>query len=236
MKKILLMGALGVFALGMQAQSFSDLYKVTFNGQPVEDGQTIVISDADYDEEWGDYSYEAVVYVENKENEIRALKGGLYTVEPEGYDDFVSQFGKISFCYANSPVIGGQCIMRHPGAMANVIAEGLVNVGAAGWTDPMYGEPFCWQIHVTEVADADLVGKVSLELKAYDGDINNAEALEESMTIYIQFGGEDNSVDTLNAASGAAEYFSLDGRRLQGPTTGLYIVKENGKVSKKLAL
>lgn len=233
MKKLLLLGALGAMTLGMQAQEFTDLYKVTCNGNEVSDGETIIINEAEYDEEWGDYSFNPRVYVESRDGEARAMRGGLYATDPNTVAAF-KQYGSVQFCFESSPELGGQCLM-YTGPLQNVFAEGLVNVGAAGWVDPLLNQPFNWNIHCTEVEDANEIAVLAIVMNAYDGTVkNNPEAREESMTIYLSLGKDQSSVNTLGADKAPAQYFSIDGRKLDGPIIGLYIVKENGKVSKKI--
>lgn len=237
MKKILLFGALGAMALGAQAESFTDLYKVTFEGKEVSNGETLYIDKAEYDEDFGDWSFDEVsIVVESRGSENRAVHGAFFSESPSTTSAFKSEFGSLTVCYACSPEIGGQCLMYN-GPLTNVFAETTVNVGPLGWVDSGFGPQtgFQWQIHCVEVLDANKVAVAKLVMTACDGTVNNATQRTETMEVFLSFGVNQNSVEGIAAANnGKAEYYGIDGSKLDGPVKGLYIVRENGKVSKKI--
>lgn len=238
MKKILLFGALGAMAFGAQAETFTDLYKVTFEGKEVKNGETLHINKAEYDDEWEDWTFDEVkIVVESTGSENRAMYGALYSENPATTADFKNEYGDISLCFASSPLIGGQCV-AYSGPITNLFAETIVNVGPAGWIDDSpFGTQtgFQWQLHCSGVLDSKKEAVAKLVMTACDGLASNAVKRSETMEVFLNFCIEGNSVESIAAAgNGVAEYYGIDGRRLEGPVKGLYIVKENGKVSKKI--
>lgn len=252
MKKVLLLCVLGALCSGVQAASFSDLYKVTYNGQTLTDGQTLVITDntfesyEDYGDEYDYWSFAHVnITVEGTGTEDRALYGELSTISPATRDAFVASGASGSLCYANSPVLGGTCSMA--GNAANSLGATYVNVGPLGWVDNSgfgSGKAFEWQIHYSVEGlkgqvEASTPRELKLVMTACDGVCTtsqvNATMLPETFTVNIYYTSDEASVPTIGtAAKGHARYYSIDGRELQGPSKGLYIEQLDGKSLKKI--
>lgn len=229
------MGAFGAAFLAMQASGFSDLYKVTYNGEVLADGSTIIVNHAELDDYYGEWAYDNVdIHVESTGSETQLLKGALYTVSPATVSELREEAAS-SMCFVNSPGLGGNCLMAN-GTDETCLGDGFVYVGAAGWvSDDPFGEPgpFYWDIHFDEVTDPAKVFEVKMVLTAAQGTIKDPTLLPQTMTVTIKYGTELASVEALGVEKrGAKEYFSLDGRRLDGAVKGLYLVRENGRTRK----
>ncbi|MBD5289361.1 MAG: hypothetical protein HDS26_01595 [Bacteroides sp.] len=244
MKKLLLFGALGAMALGMQAQSFGDYFKVVYNGQEVENGGTIVVSEGtitDWNAEDGilpgdpDYNEDDIyldmadvyIHVENKENETRCVQVGYYYSEPTKAD-WPRGLGSAQFCYENAVGRPGNCL----GIEFPMVALNAPEAGAAA--------PLEWHCTRGDIKQAYYGTETTLRIymQACEGDAqSDYEPIDDAdFTMYIKYSYGEGSVSELTHSNAAAEYYTLDGRRLtQAPAAGLYIERRGGKVTKRLA-
>lgn len=239
MKKLFLLGAIAMMAAGAQAQDFTDLFKVTYNGQELKDGDEIVVNKCEFEDwgGWGEYAFEEVnINVESLTGETTPIFGKLsYSVPTQ---DVMKadrpRWGSIQFCYQNAVNQPGNCLSSMtPG----VNGEGYVNIPVEGTTPA-----FVWQLHRDgiEELNRDDVSEFELFMVACEGDASVPNGVEEGdayMVITLKYGANLASVSDLNAAAdGKVEYYSLDGRKLNAPAAnGIYLKKANGKVSKHIA-
>lgn len=252
MKKTLLFCALGA-ALAANAQSFSDFYKVSYNGQTVADGQTITLSQFTYDEYEEDgvtcrsWSFPSVkVFVESTGTENRAIVASLNPDASTSKEELSADGVSSSLCFSCSPIVGGTCLPATPGNFG----YGAANAGPLGWIDDSpfgMGTAFFWDIHFSiedydGTANAATPKKLDLVMTACDGSIEsgnyggmeyNYTELPQTMTIHLIFTTDDSSVATLAEGSAATRYFSLDGRELTAPE-GLCIEMRDGKAIKRI--
>lgn len=99
---------------------------------------------------------------------------------------------------------------------------GSINYGAAGTVT--VDEELFWNYNDNNsVLDEDFTGTITIVLP---------EVAKDELSVY--FKTDDPGSVGIVAAEGAAEYFNLQGVRVAQPENGLYIVRQNGKVSKQV--
>lgn len=239
MKKILLGLALIVPALAANAQSFTEFFKVTYDGRELPNGSTVYITPAENPQNppaEGKVSYEPHIYVINLEEDPRQIDGSFFFVNPTiGYyeehsGDADYPYGFPSCCFAGGLSVdlttpAASCLPAKPGVDAG---SGTVIVPEAG------KDTFNWQIHL-EDADPETTTEMKLTLYAQDGYGTLGEELSEAYDLTLVFSKKGTGVEDITLDPNApAEYYDLQGRRIANPAKGLYIVRHNGKVSKTI--
>ncbi len=225
MKKLLLCAAIAAASMSANAASFSDYFNVTYEGQPVSDGQTITINTywdpivKDYpelgdDPDW-DYTYqsEAKIIVNNKSNETHDFVAVLARTEPAISGEFPS---------IGSPLGWGQIC-------AGVNCYTIINDVCTTPTNSIKpNETYELDIHQNEIK---VLTPVTFSLK-----LNTPNA--DECVVYFKFTHEQDitlAVDGIEADSALEEYFNLQGVKVANPEKGnIYIVRKGSKVSKRL--
>ena len=167
-------------------------------------------------------NYEPKIQVISKENDSRAIFGQLgYTGKPSKAEQQAdpTKWGGPSLCYEGADAYdgypSGSCLPEK----TTDAGSGFVWVPAAG-TDT-----FKWDVHVFYV-DVNTVSTYRLTMVAMNGEPgSDLEETDAVFTVDITFAKDASGVDPIEdetAASGV--YYDLQGRRVENPVKGLYIV------------
>lgn len=227
MKKTLLSVALGLACAGTMAAN--DYYTMTYEGKTLENGETITITSPSVEEgDKGNYSIDITVNI---------LKG----------DEETPTFIEASFDYANPDADnkGAVQFCSNPGSCYPPLFTLPGNLGYMrcnqdfGWWS---GDAYQYMIHINEVPQSKTLDQTYvLWNAAYTGEeINVAgdygfDKLDGTdMKIYIRVCDPSVlSVDGLEADT-KAEYYTIDGLRVENPENGLVIVKKGDKIFKQI--
>lgn len=223
MKKLLLLSALAVSAMGVNAEGFGDYYKLLYEGQEVTNGQEIVIKDAHYDAEWKEYSYECLLAIENQKDEPGKMFGGMYFTGTPTYQEVSEGMMQTPWTWGMPQICGEQCFGMKP----DYVGEGYYEIlpSSAGLEQS-------WQIHIQSIATDDKVSKYDLFFAACD---ENGERIEDAdISLHLVFGDEGSGVESISVADEAPVFYDLQGRMVANPEKGIYIVKRGAKVAKEL--
>lgn len=117
-----------------------------------------------------------------------------------------------------------------------IISGQAFKIAAASWGAFSYGgvpeiypsedgEILFWDSQVNLTFADDFEGTISF---------NVPEESHADLTVYFIEAGSDGIEDIVAAENGAAEYFNLQGVRVNEPAAGLYLVRKAGKVEKVL--
>lgn len=215
-------------AFGMDAQNFNDSFRVVYNGEEVADGSTIIVNQAEY-QPWDEWEMaEVLIKVENKLDEIGYITASLDEVAPSR-SEFTSDFTKwgiVSLCFNNAATLPGNCLGSFSAAS---YGEGCVDIPAAGSANV-----FEWQIHRTGMENPEVVSEFVLNMDMIT-DLDDKEVIPDTrFSINVKYGTNLSGVHAVGAATAHSEYFSIDGRRLEGPAQGLYIVKTGSQIEKRI--
>lgn len=225
MKKLLLLAALAATYSSAYADAFSDVFTLTYNDQPVANGETIVVDN--YLNEWYDPQYPddpanwaalAQIKATNKSDASTELSF-LMTVESPAEDEFFdkkNKYGSLQVCYkcdADGNCFGGA--NKNRPYISNTI--GKVSPGSYALFD-------------IDQKGFENMDPVTLKFELTFDD--------ESSVVYIKFNHLKDitlGVDDIEAESAPTEYYNLQGVRVSEPQKGnLYIVRSGKKVSKRL--
>ena len=230
MKKLLLLSALALGAMSASAQSFGDYFKVTFEGKEVTNGETITVTTPEYSDEWGD-AWAAHIGVINLENEFRPVYGEAVYVKPATKSELLSEENgaRAQICFSGAHNGLGNCLGN---GNEYQLGSTFVNIPAAGV------DTFEWAVDLNyDMANLKNPVTMKLNMFAANGDGEDQSSCEiidgTEFTVTIVFGDE-GGVDAIGTENGAAEYFNLQGVRVANPEKGLYIVKQGGKVTKRV--
>lgn len=226
MKKLLLLAALAASFTSAYADAFSDVFTLTYNDQPVANGETIVVDnylntwyDPEYPDDPTNWLAAATIKATNKSTSATELSY-LLTVESPTEDEFFNKknkYGKFQVCHGfeNAP---GEC---SPGATKDhpFISKTIGKIFPGSYAT--------FDIHQEGFENMDPV-TLKFELNFDD----------ESSVVYIKFNHLKDitmGVNDIVAESEPTEYYNLQGVRVSEPQKGnLYIVRSGKKVSKRL--
>ncbi|MDE6648618.1 MAG: hypothetical protein K2K45_01670 [Muribaculaceae bacterium] len=230
MKKLLLLSALAVCGMTASANSFSDVFSLTCDGEPVADGQTITTKYYyDIYAELGgilppEYEAKVDVTATNTTNSEKGLFYRLTRIQPtlEEFPSQGSEIGTFKLCYSipatnnnNCGILRDDQIVPGDGSPLKIpaSAEATLDIDQCGFTN---FTPTTFQLYLETTDDA---GKTL------------------SSTIFINF---KNETDITNAVAGIeaeteAEYYTIQGIRLAQPVKGQpYIERKGSNVTKHL--
>lgn len=224
MKKSLLIAAMGLMSLGAYAD-YAEYYSVSYEGKDVKNGETIVVP-----VKAGESTYEITlgVTVNKGDEEVPTYLSGSMDESYAKGGKFVGgvQFCSDANCYPVAPGFEGNLGYREPNADFDYYA----------------GDEFSYLIHLTDIpADAANINQIySVSMQAFTGEMANAagdysfEQIEgTAYKMYIQFcNSEFASVEGLEVEEGEAEYYNLQGVRIEKPEHGIVIVKKGNDVKK----
>lgn len=226
MKKLLLLAALAASFTSAYADAFSDVFTLSYNDQPVANGETIVIDN--YLNEWYDPQYPddpanwaalAQIKATNKSDSSTELSFILTVESPteDAFFDKKNKYGTLQVCY--TPEIGtGNCF---GGATKNnpYISKSIGKVFPGSYV----------------LFDIDQKGFENMDPVTLKFELNFDD---ESGVVYIKFNHLKDitmGVNDIVAESAPTEYYNLQGVRVSEPQKGnLYIVRSGKKVSKRL--
>lgn len=225
MKKTLLCLALASLSAAAFAQDddalYKEFFKVSYEGQEVNEGDEIVCS------KWDDWSF---MGAGNGQfiGEVTVTNVGFmpvtlrYKEAPTGlpsWEEYISgdsPYGDIRTCFS-----GGNCYPN------DFNAELFLNVKVDLKTSETLD---CEDVFMgTGVADNYMARVQFIIALEEDPDIN--------VSFFMVFTNDPNYTSGINSIAtenGAAEYFNLQGQRISNPDKGLYIVRKNGKTFKQI--
>lgn len=223
MKKLLLLSALAVSAMSVNAEGFGDYYKLLYEGQELTNDQEIVVKNAEYDAEWQEYSYECVIQIVNMKDEAGKMFGGMYFTGTPTYDEVIEGMMQDPWTWGMPQICGEQCF----GMTKDYVGEGSYDIlpSSAGLEQT-------WQIHIQSIATDDKISKYDLFFAACD---ENGERIEDAdISLRLVFGDDGSGVESISVADEAPVFYDLQGRMVANPEKGIYIVKRGAKVAKEL--
>lgn len=233
MKKFLLLAAIATTASVAKADAFSDIFLVTYNGEKIENGQTITVNtyiDLNYeikeiapDLYEPDMQAQAKIKAENISEEPWHLTFTMTRTAP-GLDEFPSSGSELGFfqlCYEFS--------------------NG--NANCIGIIDDKVTAPDNFNDVDTEeyvIMDVDQRGFTSLTPVTFKLELNIEEGGEiiegGSMELYVNFTHESDisaAVDGIISDNCDAVYYNLQGVKVSNPREGeIYIVRKGQKCEK----
>lgn len=225
MKKSLLFAAFALAAATASAD-YTEYFTVSYHGEPVANGATIVVSQPEREENgMMDYLPHINVEFTNLDAEEPTWFGGSYWYDTPGRDECI---GTASICS------NANC---YP---ANANPD---NIGELEALDILLGDDaFEWQPHLEKVpADKKFTQTYRLTMCVKEeniintaGDVEYLPIEGSEFTMYIKYTNEGNAIGEIDVETAAPEYFNLQGVKVAEPENGLYIVKRGAKVSKEM--
>lgn len=231
MKKFLLSAALVAVCASASAEDFSNLFKITYNGETIENGQTvtdgyyydpIVMSNPEFAGmfENPDFESKAEIFATNISEEPQKLEFRLQYVTPT-VDEFDANnaLGRPSLCF-NSENGEANCL-PNPFEFNSEMPQNAVSA-----------EEYM-RMDVDHVAFTDLTPvTVKLEMRVMDDDKEIANAY-----IFVNFTNKTDitmAVDGIQAES-SSEFYTIQGMRVAEPQKGqIYIERKGSKISKRV--
>lgn len=236
MKKFILLAAIAASFTSMKAESFSDFFKLSWNGETIENGQTITVKDyEDPNHEIGSmipgyvpsYNAAARIIAENVNEEPWLLEFKLSRTAPslEDYPVMGSEIGSYQLCFSYLNEEGKE-------ETGNCLAPSDENVLVSG-SQVKEIDP-----ETSLIMDIDQMQFTSLTPVSFRLDLYVTEGGETveggTATIYIDMTHEIDlgSVNTIVTDS-SSEYYTIQGLRVSEPVKGnIYIVRKGSSVSK----
>ena len=212
MKKLLLLGC-ALLGIGSASAAFNDFFTVTYEGEPVEDGQTIIcntlLDGLDFED-----NYSADVEFMSLEGDQLLLISVNPDIEDPAYDG--DAWGLPQVCEGGNE---GNCYSGQEYYFAEISDS----------------TPYIWMIEATGVELGANPVYIVNAMVAY-GDQEDYEIDPESvMTFKIKYDKNDAAVEGIAADSNEAPvYYNLLGKRVNNPSNGVFIVKQGKKVTKQL--
>ncbi|MDE6217974.1 MAG: hypothetical protein K2F64_03135 [Muribaculaceae bacterium] len=220
MKKSLLLASMALSSFALFAQNYeggSEIMTVTFNGVEVQNGGSIVCNEfeSDVDGDRTYITYDAKVFVTNKTTAPLDIAVTMLAVNPSyttisGNPDL---YGMPQICSPSG------CL---PSTMGN-FGAGRVSMG----TD----SAFEWDLHCYDAAPE---GTATYRVQMIN--IVNDDLLTDPQFYFdITFTTEDSAVDAVEIDENLPmEYYDLQGRRVENPAKGLYIIRQGNKSAKRI--
>ncbi|MDE7159788.1 MAG: hypothetical protein K2O24_02940 [Muribaculaceae bacterium] len=228
MKKLLLLSALALGMATAQADDFSNYFKVSMDGQEVENGATIYVpggfEEWDENHEFGVY-YAGHLHVTGVQPEVRPLYTQMTYDTPSGaeFKSDMNYWGTMQLCFQGGADNPGNCLTGND----YFVGSGTFNVPGSD------KDTFVWIIDLNAASpEADVTAK--LTMIACNGDANGdwEEIDGAEFNATIVFTQKENAVEGIMAENGETEYYTLQGVRVANPDKGIYLVKKGAKVTK----
>lgn len=231
MKKFLLGAALVAVCASASAEDFSNLFKITYKGETIENGQTVTDSYyydpilVDYPElagdDWnGDYESKAEIFATNISDEPQRLEFRLQYVTPT-VDEFNanSALGYPSLCFYSES--GEANCLPNPYDFSSEMPQNAVSA-----------EEYM-RMDVDHMSFTDLTPvTVKLEMRVMDEGKEIANAY-----IFVNFTNKTDitmAVEGIQAES-SSEFYTIQGMRVAEPQKGqIYIERKGSKISKRI--
>lgn len=237
MKKLLLLSAMAIGLASANAATFSDLYNVTYEGQPVQNGQYIYVDHFDKVSGWFDAD---VTFT---------LKGSHSSAELTWYADYTGDpsyamqsadpeaWGIPSVCYSAGSA-GENCQPNE---------APIISTKTLATTDPIIiqfhvlsevMEPFGPDFNPsdpTTYPDYMAPANTSHYIITYSAKVDGAAA-SDSFTIHYVM-GQEASVIGVTVDDAQAVYYDLQGRKVASPAKGQLVIEvKGGKSTKKIMM
>lgn len=226
MKKFLLLSALAISAMSVNAESFGDHFKLLYEGKEVTNGQELVITECVDNTEFGEgYAYECNLDIVNMKDEPAKMFGAMEWTGTPTYEDVVDGMkNNYPYTWGMPMFCAEQCF-----AFSQISAgEGYFDVVASS-----LGLNQFWTIHLNTIASKETVSKYKLFFAACDENGDRIEDAELELSLVI--GGDNGSgVESISVSDEAPVYYDLQGRKVVNPEKGIYLVKRGAKVAKEL--
>lgn len=229
MKKSLLLATMAVSTLSLSAQNLtggSELFSLTYKGENVENGGKIIcstpIDNYSYDGlDFCDFDVEAIMT--NKTGEDKNLYATLTALSPD-FQTFKNTLREGSYwalLYGTAQLCAG----------VNCYGPGAGNFGSGKPTIKANQKDFEWLIHYVEATPG--TGCI-VRLNIWNTVEDDVET-DPYFFVDILFGNIDASVNSVEINENEPiEYFDLQGRRVENPTKGLYILRQGNKSVKRV--
>lgn len=232
MKKILLLAAIAASFSSVSAADFSDYFKLTYEGETVAPGQTITCG-VYYDEfimfypelagSWpSEYKSKALIFATNVSDADRRLEFRIQYVKPSAQE--IGSYPNIGFgqvCFENENG-EGSCL---PNSF-EFSSQSPVNPVAVN----QYMKLDVEQVNFTDI---ETPMTLQVDLRVVEGSAELAAA-----SVYVDFTHKTDitlAVDGIEAEATEAEYYNLQGVRVEQPQPGqLYIERKGGKATKRV--
>lgn len=220
------------------AQSFSDLFTVTYEGQAVENGATITSDHWDEASGW----YHANVLFTPKGSPSSVTYHILcdYTGMPTYLEQIadMAKWGNPSVCWASGT--HGNCetntapqvveFTLDPKDLAsNFVMEIQFHlIGQEGEIGPNFNpmDPSTWPKPVPPTE----LSKYAFEVSA----VVDGKAIADSFKYEVLVGNGDNAVEGIDADEVPAVYYDLQGRRVVSPAKGQLVIERRGAKAAKV--
>lgn len=230
MKKLLLLAAVAATAASMNAETFTDFFKLTYGDQVIENGQTVTVSTywddflKDNPEVANDPSYtptymaQAKLKAANIYDEAMDIVFALSAVEPK-----IETF-QLCYEFDSAP---GQClgpkdgVVKSPADMPSISPEGYIVMDVD-------------QTYITDMAPATLkldlyVTEGGEKLEGTDYTVNITFTHEKDITAAVE------GIEADSCSDCPAYYFTLQGAKVVNPEKGnIYIECKGSKVTKRI--
>lgn len=222
MKKFLLLAALAASSIGMNAETFDTFFKLTYEDQVIENGQTV--TDNTYFDEYAEVGLPgftkfvsiATIIATNVYDEAMDLAFVLSCVD--------NKTESFQLCYAYENGFGN-CLTARNGSVTS--PSTLPSIDIDGYLK--------MDIHEVDITDFTSSTTFKLDMYVTEG---GEKIAGTDATVYIKFTHESDitaGVGSISAENGPEEYFNLQGIRVAQPERGnIYIVRNGSKVSKRL--
>lgn len=230
MKKLLLLAALTASFATANAKGLGDCFKLSYEGEPIADGQTVVVSNY-YDDlliEYpelagamtGNLKCVAEIFATNVTEEPVMIEFSLNVIIPTEEEFAGGEYGNYQLCYYFESGAG------------NCLPESSIK-DFYSVADPVSAEEYI-RLDIDQIKFTDLAPvTLQLDVRAIEDD-----EVTDTSTIYINFTHERDitmAVDGIEATSGVSEYFNLQGVRISEPQKGQIVIeRKGGKTAKRI--
>lgn len=210
----------------------TEFFNVTCDGQPLTDGYTLEVTDVTDTSDLygpGTVTYSADIKIENLDIMPGYIYGALYFSDQPTAAMYQSDpvfWGDPQLCYwlTKNGRLTGSCLN------ANL----PFNAGSGCFEVPVDGVgEFSWSIHISG-ARADAEETYTLVMQAKTDDSADAQNLSSQFRLNLHFINPEAGVAGLGADPGEqpAIFFDLQGRKVESPDKGFYIMRKGPEVKK----
>lgn len=232
MKKFLLIAALAATFASAKAEVFSDIFKLTYKGETITDGQTVV-DNTYYDpigvaypeyagRDGADFECKAEIFATNISEEPKRLEFRIQCVNPTAaeFDVEANKLGSASLCYFNESG-EGNCL-PNPFVFSSEMP-----------TKPVSAEEYMrLDVEQTQFTNLTTPVMIQVDLRVMDDD-----DVVATSTIYVNFVHNTDvttGVESIESESNSV-YYTLQGVRVAQPQKGQLLIERKGsKVTKRI--
>ncbi|MDE6811323.1 MAG: hypothetical protein K2J15_03135, partial [Muribaculaceae bacterium] len=218
---LMLLSATSIYADDDELMEFTDCFRITCNGEDIEDGATLEIHEfEDMSALYGPgaVTYSANIKIENLDIMPTAIDGTLlFTGKPSAaeYQADPYYWGDPQLCYE----------LEKNGGLAGSCLESKLPfyAGTGCFEVPVEGVgSFRWIIHLS-AAQITADETYTLSVQAKMGTEPGAPNLSYPFRFSMHFSADNSAVGAISPADDApVQWFDLQGRSVDNPATGLY--------------